>query len=365
MDWHHNLTLSNPGNIQPDLYLRGGILYFVGCGDALTIDGSNVINGSFALFAIPINESNGQTGEVKSIALPAEFSITGTFVAYANVLYVAWISQGGNNALAAAYSVLTNNSSHLPIWQTLLKPPSEFNTNVPNILVNDRLLILHLWNLVGLNPLTGQQLFSISYSDLFNENYNTLDGILVNSTFYFVAEFGSPGHVTFNLVGIDLQNLNFTVNVTVATSSIYMSPLQVKLEGSELVVSTGLGNNYTVATPAGTVLWRSQSTTFANPASAGTVSPGNPIATVTNGNWILTSVVTSASNSSVAIQYFEKIYPNNGSLIWIHQFSFPLNASAQMFIPPNLWGQPRVLVIATVGSYMVYRWGYSVGCASI
>ena len=89
--WHHNLTLGNQANAQPDLYLHNGELYLVGAGSNLSLNetGNVVSNGSYALYIVPFNQSDGNAGMVQSIAMPLNFSQSGTFSVYGSYLYAS------------------------------------------------------------------------------------------------------------------------------------------------------------------------------------------------------------------------------------------------------------------------------------
>ena len=366
--WHHNLTFANPGNAQPQLYIHNGSLYVIGAGSTLYVNGSIApdMNASFSIYAIPINASNGHMGIVQSISSSSNFSTSGAIAVHGSLLYAAWVEQGGTHVKVSAYSVFTNSSSPTLAWNKSLTPPGNYNTNVPYIKVNGKMLLIPLWNLVGLDPATGSQLFTIQYSALNTDEYNVMDGALVNSTLYYVAEFnGAPGHIKFNLMGTNLFSMSTTVNATVSGSTEFLDPLPVKLFGSELVVSTDLTGNYVATTLGGSILWGSQSISYTSPTGYSAISPGNPVAILSNGNWILSSVISPTSTSTLTTQYFEEIYPSNGSLVWIHQFSFLQYKGSSMFVPPGLHEPLHVLILGSTSSYLVYRWGNAVGVVNI
>jgi hypothetical protein len=79
---------------------------------------------------------------------------------------------------------------------------------------------------------------------------------------------------------------------------------------------------------------------------------------------MLTSLLSPKGSSGVSEQYFEVVNPSNGSLLWIHQFSF-MAGNRSMFYPPNLMTNERVVVIAASDLYIIYRWGYELGVAVI
>ena len=356
--WHHNVTLAS-NNILPELYICNEILYLISDGGYLSLDGASV-KDSAGIIVVSFNETNGQIGVVRSI------SATGVFATKGSLLYASWVTQDALAVKTVAYSVFTNNSSSALIWQVSLAAPYKYLTNIAYVSVNDMIVLLPLWNLTGLNPATGQLLFSIPYYAFNVDSINVIDGALVNSKLYYVNEWGIPGSaMSFNLVGIDLLNFNTILNVTVASSKAGMSPLPVEQEGNDLVVHTDLGGNFVVTTLAGSILWSSEEIKYASPSGIYDISPGDPAAVLDNGNWVLTSVTYPTGKSNNTIQYFEQVNPSNGSLVWIHQFSFPENSSNLQFYPPNGMGAPSVVIIGASSSYLVYRWRDSVGCTAI
>ena len=359
--WHHNLTLQS-ANPDPILNIVDGTLYFIGTGESFIADGARV-NVSGDVFVVSFNESDGHMGPIESIGVPNDFSTMGAYAVSGTSLYVAWIAIGGRNTTVADYPLATNVSSPSPFWETHLKPPVPYNTNVPSIYLNDRLVLLDLWNLIGLNRTTGKDLFSIPYSALNGEIDNVMNGALTNSTFYYVAEFAlSPNHTNINLVGLNTFTLNNSLNVTIGNTAVPFYPLAVNLRDSELVVDTPDG--YVVTTLEGSPLWRSSGISYANPSGTGGVSPGAVVAVLGNGYWMLASVLSPKGSSGVSEQYFEGVNPSNGSLLWIHQFSF-MAGNRSMFYPPNMMTNERVVVIAASDLYIIYRWGYELGVAVI
>ena len=357
--WHHNLTLPS-ANPDPILHMVNGTIYFIGIGESFRADGSWE-NVSGDVFVVPFNGSDGHMGRVESIGVPIDFSTTGAYAVYGTSLYVAWI---GSNATVAAYPVTTNVSSPSPLWITHFEPPVKYNTNVAGIDISDRLVILDLWNLIVLNRTTGIDIFSIPFSVLHEEQDNIMNGALTSTIFYYVAEFAvAQNHTNINLVGMNTLTLNNSLNVTVASTTVPFYPLAVRVMNSELVVDTPDG--YVVTTLEGNVLWRSNGISYANPSGSGRISPGGVAAVLGDGNWILTSMPSPTVNSDISAQYFEEVNPSNGSLFWIHQFSFAVKGNLSMFYPPNLMTNPSVLVIAAYGPYLVYRWGYDLGVAVI
>ena len=359
--WHYNLTLPS-ANTDPILHMVDGTLYFIGTGESFLADGSRE-NVAGDVFIVSFNVSDGRMGLTESIGVPIDFSTMGAYSVAGTSLYLAWTSLGGRNTTVAEYPIETNVSSPLPFWETILKAPAQYNTNVPGIYLNDRMVLIDLWNLIGLNRTTGKELFSIPYSALHAEIDNVMNGALTNSTFYYVAEFTvSPNHTNINLVGLNAFTLNNSLNVTVGSTAVPSYPLAVKITDSELVVDTPEG--YVVTTLEGNVLWTSNGISYANPSGTGKVSPGATEAVLGSGYWLLTSLLPPTGNSDVSEQYFEEVNPSNGSLLWLHQFSF-MAGNQSMFYPPNLMTNESVVVIAASGPYIIYRWGYDLGVAVI
>jgi hypothetical protein len=359
--WHHSLTLPS-ANTDPILHMVDGILYFIGTGESFMADGARK-NVSGDAFIVSFNESDGHMGPTESIGVPIDFSTTGAYAVSGTSLYVAWTSLGGSNTTVAEYPLATNVSSPSPSWETRLKPPVQYNTNVPGIYLNDRMVLLDLWNLIGLNRTTGKELFSIPYPALHVDMDNVMNGALTNSTLYYVAEFTvSQNHTNINLIGLNTLTLNSSLNVTVGSTSIPSYPLAVRVTGSELVVDTSEG--YVVTTLEGNVLWRSSVISYVNPSGTGKVSSGAVAAVLGNGYWMLTSVLSPSGKAGVSEQYFEEVNPSNGTLLWLQQFSFTAG-NQSMFYPPNLMTNESVVVIAASGPYIIYRWGYDLGVAVI
>ena len=174
-----------------------------------------------------------------------------------------------------------------------------------------------------------------------------------------------PGTVNLNLVGLDLFTGKATVNVTVSNSSQGLYPLQVKHYGKELAVSTGLIGEYVVTNLEGKTLWNSRNISYLATSGETHVSPGSPVAVLSNGNWLLSLVSYPPHNSGLANQYLEEVYPSNGTLVWIHQFSFEESANSYQFMPPSTTAPPYVIVMPSQPPYIVYRWGSSLGCAAL
>ena len=369
MVWHDNLSLSFSGNIVPSLYVVGNDIYFVGCGMTLTFNGSEVTPsaGALAMFAVPINMSNGQPRTLEYFPISGDFSVTGYYVKNGTMLFVAWVGMAGNNATVGAYSVFTNKLSISKVWQTTLPQNNSYRGNVPEILISDGFLVVPIWNLVGLNMSNGQQLFSIPFSVFHEDVINVIDGTLVNSTLYYVEIInGLQKNFEYKLIGMDLLTRNITLNVTVSIQGeSFISPTPVKLEGNVLVVGAAFNNYYVVTTLGGSILWNSLEISYENASGGGTASPGYPTAVLEDGSWLLTSVHTPEGKTGLATQYFEKVCPSNGSLIWLHHFSFNWNESFIQFIPPRSFMNSMVLIIATSGHFLVYRWGDSIGCVGV
>ena len=366
--WHHNLTLRNQANAQPELYLHNSELYLVGAGSSLSLNGTgNVIsNGSYAMYIVPFNQSDGNAGKVQSIAMPLNFSQSGTFSVYGSHLYASWVTETGQQVEAAAFSAFGGSSGPVLSWETALTPPATYNTNIPGIRVNGNFLVIPAWNLIALNSTNGHEIFSVNYTTLNSDRVNLMNGALVNSTFYYVAElYGHQGTVNLNLVGLDLFTGKATVNVTVSNSSQGLYPLQVRHYGKELAVSTGLSGEYVVTNLEGKTLWNSRNISYLATSGETHVSPGSPVAVLSNGNWLLSLVSYPPHNSGLANQYLEEVYPSNGTLVWIHQFSFEESADSYQFMPPSTTAPPYVIVMPSQPPYIVYRWGSSLGCAAL
>ena len=370
ISWDHSLTISSPGVIQPDLYLRNGDLFFIGGGQGLYSNGvaSPSRTATYSMFVVPFNGTGGQMGKVSSIPLTSDFGSSGTFAVNGGQLYLAWISLNGKYyANVNAYSAFSGNSSLSQLWNSSVASPTDYNTNIAMMKVDKQVLLLPVWNLIGFNTATGKQLFSSPYNTFGTDSNNVVNGALVNSTLYFVSELKtSMGIVDLNLVGIDFTAQILRANTTIGTSSIGVYPLSVAKFGSELVVeTTSFYENYVVTTTSGKVLWNNTGISYATASSSSSITPGRPVGVLSNGNWILTSVEKPSGTLGVATQYFEEVDPSNGKLVWIHEFSFVQGAHSSMFVPPSLFQSPQVIVISTESSYLVYRWGSSVGCVAI
>ncbi len=369
MMWSQNLTISDYSNVQPDLYVRNGTLYFIGGGYGLYVNGTQVpVPGSpYTVFVASFNGTTGQPENVEPLRVTSSFATTGTFAVLGKQIYLAWISYSGeNHANVSAYSVFTKNHSSSPLWETTLSVQAGNNSGIPLIMADSQWLIIPLQTLVGLDPSTGKMLFSSPYGAFNTVSDNIVNGALVGSTLYYVSEFRVPsGGFNFNLVGRNLSTLSNNVNITISRSPIGLFPLSVTELGSELMVFTNLEGGYDVTSLSGKVLWNNSEISYAPSAGSVNVPPGYPAGVLASGNWILSSVSWPSGSSNITTQYFEEVNPSNGALIWIHQFTFRGNSGSLMFVPPALTESAHVLVISAESSFMVYRWGNSVGCVAV
>ncbi|MCL5438025.1 MAG: hypothetical protein M1148_02360, partial [Candidatus Thermoplasmatota archaeon] len=92
--WKHNISLHGPGNAQPQLYLHGGQIYFIGTGSNISAEGAMTSgsNGPYAIYVVQYNQSTGSKAEVQAIGLPSLFSVSGIFAVHGSFLYTAWAS---------------------------------------------------------------------------------------------------------------------------------------------------------------------------------------------------------------------------------------------------------------------------------
>ena len=365
--WKHNISLHGPGNAQPQLYLYGGQIYFIGTGSNISTEGAmtNGSNSPYAIYVVQYNQSTGSKAEVQAIGLPSLFSVSGIFAVHGSFLYTAWASWNNSVANVSAYAPFSNVADSTPSWNLTINQPAN-STGPSGIFVNSKVLLLPMGHLMGIDPSNGKEIFSVTYSSLGTSEYNAINGALLNSTFYYVAESGGGGNtVNFNLMGVNLPTMKIIADSTVSKFSSGMEPLQVRAYGSQLVVATDLSGDYAVTNLNGKVLWRSQNLSASGLPGTSNLVSWNPVSVMGNGNWILTYVSQPAENSGIATQYFGEVHPSNGSLVWVHQFSFFVNKGQTEFLPPALYEPPMVFLLGTTSHYLVYRWGNSVGCAAV
>lgn len=365
--WEHNISIYGAGNAKPQLYLHGGQLYFIGPGGNGSVNSSIAgrSNSPYAIYVVQYNQSTGSTVRVQAIDTSVNFSVSGIFAVYGSYLYTAWTSWDSSEINVAAYTPFSDITSSSPKWNiTITQPANESST--PVIFVDSKVLLLPLGELMGLDPINGKQIFSAPYSSLGTDEYNTENGALLNSTFYFVSELGVGGRaVNFHLMGMELPSMKIIANVTVSKSSSGLEPLPVRAYGSELAVATDLSGNYVVTSLGGKILWSSQSVLAGGLPGNSNIEPWNPVLVMGNGNWILTSVSWPPGNSGIATQYFSEANPSNGSVLWVHQFSFVVKKGQTEYLPPDLYQQPMVLLLGSSSHYLIYRWGNAVGCAAV
>lgn len=360
--WSHNLTFSSQGNLAPELYARNREVYFISGGTSLWIDGNFVPGGG--LFAIPFNETTGINGTTRA---PQELNFfpLGDYAIQGDFLHVVSTVLGGWRVNVEAWSMFGSNSTPLNAWQTFLNAPNGYNSSAGRVFADSSLILIPLWNLIGLKASDGTVLFNSSYRSLHSDPIDVDNGMLLNSTFYYISEIQGKGYATsIHLIGLSVPSLSTVVNSTIFNLSYSVSPVSADVLGNNIVVMIDQ-ENYAVTTLSGQLLRKSADLHYANPSGKGSISPGRPLAVLSNGNWLLSSVVTQTGTGGTAVQYFEGISPSNGSVMWLHQFPFHWSKNTWQFYPPYGWSSVSVLVIVTSGSNLVYRWRSSVGCAIV
>ena len=130
--WKHNISLHGPGNAQPQLYLYGGQIYFIGTGSNISTEGAmtNGSNSPYAIYVVQYNQSTGSKAGVHAIGLPSIFSVSGIFAVHGSFLYTAWASWNNSVANVSAYTPFSNVADSTPSWNLTINQHSQLNSTI-------------------------------------------------------------------------------------------------------------------------------------------------------------------------------------------------------------------------------------------
>ena len=371
LSWSHQIFVSNEGNSIPQLVTYHGEVYFIQWGDEIAVDSINISTGP-ALFAVGFNPVTGAQLSVPSIPTSAAFFF-GSFELSGDVAYLGWpVWNGSESAMTVEAVRLLGAEPATTIWKSSF-PDGGQNSNLAEFRVSDQYVVVPFGELWVLDGQTGALLYGTNFTAL-GEEENVDNGVLLGSRYYFAydGKGGSGQTPITDLIGYNLTLRSIDLNETVVTGVPGSIPTPVNTLSGMLTVtietfsaSGGGSTFFVVFTPQGGLVWSSAGRGFSDGSGNGPIGLGYPRGVLGGGDWLLTSVSGPSSSNSVATQYFEEVDASNGTLLWTHSFSFysPSNTSDRMLYPPNAMGSPSVVLLATEGNNVAYRWAGSIGYA--
>jgi hypothetical protein len=371
--WSHELLASESGNLAPEIVVLGGVVYFVEAADSLAVDSTPLATGP-AIFAVGFNVSSGAEDSFDLTPVPTGFAVTGYFAILGTTAYLGWPSGTGGSAAVTVEAVdLLNPTRSALLWSTSVTTAAA-ESNIPRILVDAQYLVLPFGALWVLDSQTGKILFSTNFSALGGPG-NAVNGALVGATYYSVAEWTAGRGLAFDycLTGLDLANQRVAENVTVETGPYISGPEAVNALSGLLVISspsplgpgTAPTGAFLVLSPQGTVLWSSALETVPPVAGSNPVPIGSPLAPLSNGTWLLSSLGEPSGSGPAVTQYFEGVESTTGGILWTHAFTFASPSGSSQLYPPNELGPSSVVVLTTAGNELVYRWNLAIGLAIV
>jgi outer membrane protein assembly factor BamB len=368
--WIHQILVTDEGNAIPLMVLNHGEVYFIQTGDNLSVDSLPVATGP-ALFAVGFSPSTGARLSVtQSPTSPAFFF--GAFELAGTTAYLAWPVWNGTASEVTVEAVELLDTPHaVPLWVTSFASGAG-NTNVPLFYVDSQFLVLPFGELWVLNAQTGAILYGASFSALGDsQGIDLFNGALQGDVFFFVPDWvqtrGAVVHCY--LLGLDLADQGLAVNTTIGTSTQVSFPIPVRSYSGQLVVElegsvpfgAGSSPSFLVFNAQGGLLWSSPTKTFSGGPGVGPVPVGIPVALLGADTWLLSSLTSSSAADPTATQYFESVEAANGTLLWTHAFTFSSPPDESQLYPPSGGGPPSVVILATNGNELAYRWGPSIG----
>ncbi len=357
--WNRSVVISGEENINPQLSWIPGSILLSGYGSSVTVNGVQEVNGS----SIFVMEFNASTGSIDGIAVrhtSPEFGIAGYLLFAGNAVIYSFVGYGGG--YLAVGSLPFSSGAVLSWSRNLTVTPASYNTS-SLAFADSEYTVIAAWNIIVLNTDTGSSVSSVPYSAVGAEQYNLVNGKLIDGTLYFISEISSSrGRTDLNLEGLSLATARVVLNVTVGHVEIPTFPVSVRAIGNRLIAPVSPGIPYSVLSLSGSLLWNS--TQVLQRFNGVKANLGIPLLQLADGEWLLgQSIQTASGNRGISgtTAIFQAVNASDGHLEWTSSFTYYYPEAHLQFYPPNGFGPPEVLPTASDGPYFAYDWGNNIG----